>query len=108
MKKITLIIFVAFLFVGCKGYKWQKTEKETQIVYIKEFANFAVKGEVEYLSNGRVEFTDVTGRTIRTHMSRCTIVGTPIQPKPPQVQQPVKASAAKKVPAKVPGGKQDK
>ena len=112
MKKILLIIFVASLFVGCKGYKWQKTEKQTQTVHILEVGNFPVKGEVVYANGGRVVFTDFSGRKIIAHMSRCVIVETPYQPKQPQVQQPVKASVppptAKKVPAKVPGEKTDK
>ena len=99
MKKVLLIILVAFLFVGC-GYSWQKAEKDTQTVYILEVGNFTVDGDVEYRSHGRVEFMDLNGRTIKTHISNCVIVDTPFAPKAPQVQQP--APAPKKEPVKQP------
>ncbi len=99
MKKVLLIIFVAFLFVGC-GYKWQKAEKDTQTVYILEVGNFTVDGDVDYHSAGRVEFMDMDGRIISTHISNCVIVSTPFAPKAPQVQRP--APAPKKEPAKQP------
>ena len=91
MKKLLLIIFVASLFVGCKGYKWQKAEKDTQIVYILEVGNFTVDGDAEYHPNGRVEFMDSNGRTITTHISNCVIVDTPFSQKAPQVKQPTQA-----------------
>lgn len=100
MKKVLLIILVAFLFVGCKGYKWQKAEKDTQTVYIMEVGNFTVKGDVAYKGYGRVEFMDLNGRTIKTHISNCVIVDTPFAPKVPQVQRPV--PAPKKEPVKQP------
>lgn len=100
MKKVLLIIFVAFLFVGCKGYKWQKAEKDTQTVYIMEVGNFTVKGEVDFQSYGRIEFTDMSDRKISTHISNCVVVDTPFAPKAPQVQRPVQAP--KKEPVKQP------
>ena len=104
MKKVLFILFVAFLFVGC-GYSWEKTEKDTQTVYIMEVGNFTVKGEVEYKSNGRVEFADMSGRIISTHISKCVIVSTPFAPKAPLIPRPVQAPAKKdtvKKPVKTP------
>lgn len=109
MKKVLFILFVASLFVGCKGYKWQKAEKDTQTVHILDIANFAVKGEVDYDSGGIIEFTDMSGRLITTHISKCVVVSTPFAPKAPPIPRPVQVPTKKdtvkqsvKTPKKVP------
>ncbi len=111
MRKLAFILLLSVLFIGC-GHEWVPKEKKTQTVHILEIGSFNVKGEIDYEHSGRVEFTDITGMTITTHISRCVIVEASIQPKPPQVQQPVKAPVAKpavkKVPPKVPVKKSGK
>ena len=112
MKKILLIIFVALLFVGCKGYSWQKTDKKTKTVHVKDIGTFTVDGKITHTKGG-LEFKTSKGLEIWTS-HECVIVTnriTTVQ-KQPQVQQPVKTPvatpAAKKVPEKVPGAKPDK
>lgn len=106
MEKAFLIILVSILLVGC-GYEWKKkdTEPRTKTVFITEIGNFAVKGEIEFHNNGRIEFEDQQGRIFTTHISRCIIVDTAVpkaqvnKPAPPPVK---KTEESKDKPTKVP------
>ena len=108
MRKLAFILLLSILFVGCNG-EWVPNKEKTKTVHVKDIGTFTVDGKITHRDGG-LEFKTSKGLEVWTS-HECVIVTNRITPVQPQVQQPVKAPvppAAKKVPPKVPGKKQDK
>ena len=111
MRKLSFILLLSVLFIGCNG-EWVPNKEKTKTVHVKDIGTFTVDGKITH-NNGGLEFKTTKGLEIWTS-HECVIVTNRIAPvqKQPQVQQPVKTPvpppAAKKVPAKVPVEKPSK
>lgn len=102
MKKYLLVLLVASMFAGC-GYELNKKGEAKRITTVHmDVGKFQVVGDVEYKHNGRVEFTEIGGMEITTHISKCVIVENVPQPAIPQVNPPAPPETPQEVPEEKP------
>ena len=96
MKRLLFILVIGIVLASCNGWQRVPDKEKTHTVFVTEIGNLTVNGEIDYLPDGRVEFTDVNGRTFNTHISRCVIVEPAL---PAQVtQQPQRPEAEENKP----------